>query len=232
MSKVRVCAVSDLHGNLSVEIPVCDLLVIPGDICPVNMSHAPSAQNDWLVSTFYPWCRGLLAAGIQRIVFTPGNHDFVFQVDHTPPPEGVTLLIDRRVDVLGLSVYGTPWTPVFNRWAFMAKHVELTHKFLGIPDGLDILVSHGPAYHMGDKILRPTQWMKPDDVVRSLGSKPLAAAIRRAKPKYVFFGHIHTGDHSVQETNGGETKYANVSLLDELYRVAYEPLVVEMEGRE
>ena len=35
------------------------------------------------------------------------------------------------------------------------------------------------------------------------------------KPKYVFCGHIHSGNHNMQEING--TFFANVSYVDESY---------------
>ena len=46
------------------------------------------------------------------------------------------------------------------------------------------------------------------------------------KPKYVLSGHIHSGDHVLQEYAG--TKYANVSILDESYSIKYKPLTFEL----
>lgn len=46
------------------------------------------------------------------------------------------------------------------------------------------------------------------------------------KPKYVLSGHIHSGDHTLQEYAG--TKYANVSILDESYSINYKPLTFEL----
>ena len=50
-----------------------------------------------------------------------------------------------------------------------------------IPSGIDILITHFPPYGIGD-------------LTRSgkhLGSKDLLSAIRRIKPQYHIFGHVH-----------------------------------------
>lgn len=52
-----------------------------------------------------------------------------------------------------------------------------------------------------------------------------------AKPKMVFCGHIHTGDHTtleIEHKDGMKTVCQNVSRLDERYEIAYEPTVVEV----
>jgi len=48
-----VTAVSDLHGFLP-PIDPCDLLLVAGDVCPVD-DHRPPAQAMWLDTTFRRW---------------------------------------------------------------------------------------------------------------------------------------------------------------------------------
>lgn len=55
------------------------------------------------------------------------------------------------------------------------------------------------------------------------------------KPRYLFCGHIHTGDHEPLTTahdDGSSTVCYNVSRLDENYEIAYDPRVLEIEPRE
>lgn len=226
--KVTVSAISDLHGDLLVNIPACDVLVIAGDICPVNASHHPRAQALWLTSRFYPWCEGLLKSSRARaIVFTPGNHDFVFGtalIDDLGLPPGVVCLVDREATVCGLRIYGTPWTPVFGDWAFMEEDSRLIFRFSGIPTGLDLLVSHGPAYGWCDTVASDHAAAVPPE---HLGSKSLRDAVRRAKPRWMVCGHIHTGSHVPVSVIGGAVTVVNVSAMDEDYQTVMQPRVLD-----
>src|SRR4051794_28325438 len=74
MTLVR--ATSDLHGTLPTIEP-CDLLLIAGDICPVD-NHELTYQHQWLDGPFRNWlseCQGKAGA----IVGIAGNHDFIFE---------------------------------------------------------------------------------------------------------------------------------------------------------
>ena len=55
------------------------------------------------------------------------------------------------------------------------------------------------------------------------------------KPRYLFCGHIHTGDHeqlTIVHDDGSSTVCYNVSRLDENYEIAYDPMVLEINPRE
>ena len=62
------------------------------------------------------------------------------------------------------------------------------------------------------------------------GSLDLTDEIARKRPRFVFCGHIHTGDHVPVVLDHGEssTTVYNVSRLDEDYEIAYEPLRLEI----
>lgn len=50
------------------------------------------------------------------------------------------------------------------------------------------------------------------------------------KPRLLFCGHIHTGDHeplTIKHDGGGTTVCYSVSRLDEHYEIAYEPWILE-----
>ena len=59
---LRVAAISDLHGDLipADEFPPCDLLLIAGDVSPID-DHSPRAQQLWLETVFAPWLSQLPA---------------------------------------------------------------------------------------------------------------------------------------------------------------------------
>ena len=96
----------------------------------------------------------------------------------------------------------------------MADEAALAGKYEAIPEGLDVLISHGPAYGLCDTVLSPA-W--PGSPGQPLGSRALLAAVRRVKPRWTLCGHIHTGSHT--PVDGA----VNVSLLDEKYDMAYKP---------
>jgi Icc-related predicted phosphoesterase len=224
---VKIAAVSDLHGELNFKMPIADILTISGDICPVRGSHKPIAQMNWINAYFLPWADKLIKDGIYKhVVFTPGNHDFAFTkvVNYNPDsifnlvlPKDVYYLCNKEVILEGVRIYGTPWTPTFGNWAFMLDEDLLDNIFNKIPKGLDILISHGPARGYNDTILQY-------GLNEQLGSTTLIKHVKRTSPKWLFVGHIHSGNHKVSKIitdNDSMTNSVNVSLLNEDYEIAY-----------
>ena len=58
------------------------------------------------------------------------------------------------------------------------------------------------------------------------GSSELTEAIIEKRPRLVFCGHIHTGQHGGVDFES--TSIYNVSRLDERYEIAYEPTLVDI----
>src|SRR4051812_18718815 len=88
-------------------------------------------------------------------VVVAGNHDFLFQtqpdVARAMFDEGFTYLEDAAAVVKGLKFYGSPWTPRFHRWAFMKERGDdIATAWARIPEGLDVLVTHGPPFGVLD----------------------------------------------------------------------------------
>lgn len=239
MKEVKIVATSDIHGELDFKIPCGDILTISGDICPVRGSHHPTTQEHWIKNHFIPWCKELIDLEIVKyVVFINGNHDFYFEKlmkDNKETefrlslPKNVYYLRDSAVEVEGVKIYGTPFTTIFGRWANMEPESVLDEIYSKIPEGLDILLSHGPAYGWNDTIMQyPDRTSPPND---HIGSKSLRKHILRAKPLWTFCGHIHSGSHDVTKLPvmlddleiRKKMNVVNVSLLDEDYQKAYTP---------
>src|SRR6266542_178729 len=130
---MKILALSDLHGYLP-DIPECDILLLAGDYSP-----GPK-DRDFLQGPFTNWLRRLQA---RHIIGIAGNHDFEFQ----RAPEAYRglpwhYLEDTGIELAGLSFWGSPWTPPFFNWAFMAEEDELRSIFGKIPHKLDVLITH------------------------------------------------------------------------------------------
>ena len=245
---MKVAISSDWHGNLPrkqdrKKIEECEVLLLCGDILP-NKSHYQLKITD-VVSTFI----SSLTKNGTKVVMVPGNQDFNLyngwllenpenadfvktipeRLDHGMSYPytvkfieefmGATVLIDNLVEINSIKIYGTPWSPDFCRWAFMHNDNDLAEVFQKIPENADILLTHTPPAFGQCRI----------DICEGcddhLGSYSLANAILEKKPRYMFCGHIHTGSH--EECLIGETTCRNVSLLDEEYKVAYSPTIME-----
>lgn len=217
---MRIVAMSDLHGKVLPEaVPVCDVLVIAGDICPDNRYTArprygrvcAEKQRVWLDEVFIPWLR--VQHGIaQHIVLIWGNHDFIGDYPDLWPewPQGVTLLHDSGIEIDGVAFWGTPWTDVpGHRWALdqpdylNAKHYE---KMSMAP--MDVLISHGPAKGFVDRVLDG----------ESVGSAALLRTIEQCSPLLHLCGHIHEARGGVWHSDDGqEPLHLNVAAVDVCY---------------
>lgn len=208
---MQVLAISDLHGYLP-EIPKCDLLLLGGDYCPTrNLDQ----ERRFMLGPFTEWLKKINA---RFIVGIAGNYDFILQED---PELAKNLpwiyLQDNEVNLEGVRIYGSPWTPPFFNWAFMKPEFELKKEFKKIPTGLDILLTHGPAYRHRDKTTSGYH----------AGSFSLWEAVNERKPDSHVFGHIHE-DRGVLDTE--HTRFFNVSHVDFGYEPKHSPIDIPLRG--
>ncbi|CAN5172631.1 hypothetical protein BH11PLA2_BH11PLA2_48880 [soil metagenome] len=190
-----IVATSDLHRFLP-EIEPCDLLLIAGDLC--GPSDLPR-QQAWLEGPFAQWLSQVPAV---EVVGIAGNHDWIFErAANRVPRLHWHYLQDCGIELFGLKIYGSPWQPRFCDWAFNADEPELDRWFRSIPDDTDILLTHGPAFCVGDRCVYG----------HLAGSPLLLEHIQRVRPKLHVFGQIHKGYGSYRI---GETVSANVSHVD------------------
>ena len=174
---MRVCFLSDTHGfHWKVVIPYStELIIFAGDHTNFGEPELTADFNKWL---------GHL--GIPSIVIG-GNHDLNLRDDPSAPAllSNATYLLDSEVEVGGLRIYGAPWSPQLVGWTFgyPREPRSAAEEVWGrIPEGIDILVTHGPPHGVFDA----HHWTKD-----RLGCPALRAAVARVKPKVHAFGHIH-----------------------------------------
>ena len=219
---------SDLHGILPDYVEEFDLMLICGDICPAH-DHYVAYQKEWIENEFVEWIKKLpFKESWSKVVMTPGNHDFVLERNTQAYYDRLNQMTDGRLvilrnktyefryidrvsgDIKALSIFGTPYCQHFGRWAFMRDDDVLEKKFDEIPKFVDILISHSSPDIAGYGYVDYGTSFQ-----RNAGCPILAQAIKEKQPRYAFYGHIHSGDHTLKEIDG--TMMANVSLCDEAY---------------
>ncbi|HEX2569528.1 MAG TPA: metallophosphatase domain-containing protein [Polyangia bacterium] len=174
---MRLVAVADTHlFHDELVIPDGDVFIHAGDLCRAGSLDELAEASRWL------------RALPHRIkIFIAGNHDWAFQSHPEPArrllgPE-IIYLQDTGTTVEGLRFWGSPWQPAFNDWAFnLPRGPELAEKWALIPEGLDVLVTHGPPKGIGDHTSYGA---------RRAGCADLRERVAAVRPRLHLFGHIH-----------------------------------------
>ena len=227
---MRLCAFSDMHGQLDFKVEPCDIVLIGGDIVPLKIQNYTAESEEWFKTVFIPWCNNLPC---EKVVFIAGNHDF-FLMRHPDrmrlmlqDQDKITYLDCETFEYKGKVIYGTPLCKPFGRWAFMPPYEEQEEKYnrhLKIIGKIDIILSHDAPYGISDVLLQKDCWWADGT---HIGNKALRNFIDEAKPSLVLQGHLHSCEHSKTSHNG--TDVYCVSLLDENYEMVYEPQYFELK---
>lgn len=181
---MRCWFISDTHTHHR-------LLRVPANIdIVVHCGDESESGNEWFnepeARDFFDWYSEL---DIPRKIFVPGNHSTAMEKGLIQPYEypKIHFLIHSQVEFQGLTFFGTPFTPKFFNWAYMRPRSELDSVWQTIPDGVHILITHGPPKGLLDVTLD----MDTREPVH-VGSKSLTRHVtQRIKPLLHAFGHIH-----------------------------------------
>lgn len=206
---MRIVLISDTHNRLhKIDVPHGDLLIHAGDLTGHGSLHEIVRVE-----------RELAALPHRHKVIIAGNHDFGFQREADAARsiiKSAIYLQDEAVTIEGLRIYGSPWQPWFLDWAFNHPRGEsLKPIWDRIPADTDILVTHGPPRGHGDLCASGDRAGCPD----------LLDAIRRVRPRYHVFGHIHEGYGITQE---GPTTCVNASCCTLEYKPTQAPIVIDI----
>lgn len=152
---MKICGISDIHGDLNINIPECDVLCICGDVITLNDQRDIPASKKWWETRFVKWVASLPCA---KVIVIPGNHDFFLERMYTECwgwfKDHMSLLSNKKLEFLidesfyyeGIHFYGTPWIePISfqeNRWAFER---DFNEDPIEIPK-CDVLITHDNPY--------------------------------------------------------------------------------------
>jgi len=214
---MKIMFLSDTHGRhreiteLYGELPYVDIIIHSGDCT----RYGEFDETD----LFMLWYSQQNA---KHKVLVAGNHDFVFQNKQRTKQllglnPSITYLEDEYINIDGIGIYGSPWSPVFGMWAFMKnRNTELDEVWQKVPtDGsVDLLVTHTPRYGRFDVSVRGNY---------NVGCEMLANRINDIHPKVHVFGHIHECGGMIKEETEVPLKgmvSLNASLLNIRYVLA------------
>jgi Icc-related predicted phosphoesterase len=227
---MKICGISDMHGNYTFVIDPCDIVLICSDILPTNIQRDDTRSEIWLKTFFIPWCNNLPC---EKVVFIGGNHDFILMRNPTVvrdmlKGEDKIVYLDCEIyEYKGKIIYGTPMCKKFYNWAFMSltldEQKELYERHLKTIGKIDIIISHDCPYEVNDIILQKDCWWADGS---HIGNKALKWLLDEAKPELWLEGHLHSCQHGKVEY--GNTSVYNVSLLDEDYKLTYKPTYIEI----
>lgn len=207
---MEIVATADTHGLHSrLKLPTADVLIVAGDICPSGNMADVQDFGEWLRQQPFSY----------KIVIA-GNHDKPFEVNQVEAVKSlvaddptVHYLQDSEKTIKGIKFYGSPWTPTFYNWHFMANRGgEIREKWAMIPSDVDVLITHGPPAGILDNVNGIPQ-----------GCADLLEQIEVIRPKYNIFGHIHEG-YGMRQID--EITFINASLCDARYRPVNMPVEV------
>lgn len=127
-------------------------------------------------------------------------------------------LQDSEVTVRGFRIYGSPWQPWFYGWGFnLPRGQALLEKWNLIPEGVDILITHGPPLGFLDWVPKKMQRVGCVELLNTVQ--------RRVQPRLHVFGHIHEGYGVMAD---GTTTYVNASVCTVNYQPVNPPIVIDL----
>lgn len=213
---MRIVAISDTHNyHNKIQVTPCDILIHCGDMSGTG--------QEWEIRSFAKWLNKQPA---KHKICTVGNHEREFEKQlplsktwfYEECPD-VHLLLHEYIEIEGLKIFGSPYTPTFFNWAFMKNRgPEIAYQWKDIPNDLDILMCHGMPMDILDTV---HDWHTGDEM--GVGCEDLLDAIRLTRPKIFLGGHLHMkGGTSVKKYG---TIFYNCAVCNDDYKPV-QPLTV------
>ena len=207
MSK-RIVVCSDTHGkHRELQIPEGDVFIFAGDF---------EIRNNLDLFEMSEWLKELPQKNVVAIF---GNHDFTEHTEIKYMKEmfgRVHLLFNEFINVDGFKIWGSPYSPYFNNWAWMQPDNMLKDIWDTIPLETEIVVTHTMPYGILDGVLPKMQ---------SVGSLTLKDRIKEVQPYIQIGGHLH---ESFGQYTDGKTDYYNVSVMDEQYKIVNPCTIIDV----
>ncbi len=198
MQLIHISDTHNKHHLLLQSLPPADIIIHSGDF---SMSGSEAE-----VLNFIEWFEKL---PYKYKIFVAGNHDdCLFGESIDGLLDNCFYLCNSEIAIEGIKFYGVP--------LFMGDVLsgEYDKNIQKIPDDTHILITHQPPYSMLDS----SGSIDYGDFI--LLQKTLAI-----QPKFHLFGHIHES-YGIERIDN--TTFVNACILDEQYKVANQPILLEI----
>jgi predicted phosphohydrolase len=215
---LRIVAMSDTHfKHRSLTAPPGDILLHCGDL---SSGHGSPKQ----LEDFLDWFN---SQPHTHKVFILGNHDGYTESEVrtyiTRFFPSLHFLLNSEITLDGLRIWGSPYTPSFSNWSWMLdRGAPIKRVWDQIPNGIDILMTHGPPYGHGDLV--PAHYQ---NFPQAAGCLELLKRVIEVKPKIHFFGHIHEG-YGLSISQECPTLFVNCASCDGSYDPVQVPIVLDL----
>mgnify|MGYP000391874844 CR=1 FL=1 len=208
---MKIWHISDTHTfHELLQIPEgIDMVIHSGDCSNPRDPY----NNEPEVRKFIDWFSGL---DIKYKIYVAGNHDTSIERGLVTKDDfsknGIHYLENTSVEIEGLKIFGSPYTPMFGNWAFMKARPKLDRVWnKAIPDDSDIVIVHGPPKGVLDLSYDR------NGKLEFCGDKSLMNKIKIVKPLFMMFGHIHNNEDIVnagtRKVSGLDTIFSNGSVV-------------------
>ncbi|CAJ0959746.1 unnamed protein product, partial [Mesorhabditis belari] len=235
---VRFVCIGCTHGQPLPALPDGDVLIVTGDFTSCGLPKEVKNFNAQLASTRHAY--RILIAGNHECTFDESFlksqkrdigeakeealkqallsalHSAKMQTPKQLITNGIYLQ-DDLIELFGITIYGTPWQPRVDNWAFnLPRGQALLDKWNQIPTGVDVLITHTPPLGHGD-LMANGQRMGCVELLNTVA--------KRVKPKYHVYGHIHEGYGC---SSDGYTKFINCCATDANLDLVNNPVIFDI----
>lgn len=212
---MKFVCISDTHKfHRQIKLPKGDCLIHCGDMTGRGNYQEFADIGLWLKEQKDKFKYRILIAG---------NHDFGFEFSSKTIlrdlfDDGVIYLENSGIEIEGINIWGSPYTPQFYNWAFMDDDINLIQYWQKIPENTDLLITHGPPYSILDK----------NREGENCGSRTLYQTVKNRNIKHHVFGHIHEayGKEKVENTT-----FHNAASCNRNYECINKPVTFSMTKR-
>ena len=214
---MKITCISDTHNKHHYidtrEFSTTDILIHAGDFT----GNGNASQT----LAFLQWYSDL---NVPHKILVAGNHDFSACSEIFPSMlaqfPSITYLRNSSVTIDGLVIWGSPYSNIFGQWAFMKDDFELYNIWEQIPANTNIVITHGPAYSIADKVVNA------HNRDPHVGSQSLRDKLKKLKLlKLHVTGHIHES----YGTYLGKYTTVNASVCDLNYVPFNRPISLHIE---
>ena len=139
---MKVQIISDSHGKhgeIKIEEDI-DMIIHCGD----STNWFDLLPNEQEFRRFLEW---FLSLEVKHKVLIAGNHDAwatkLYNKEFIKS-KGIIFLEHEYVEIEGLKIFGSPYTPIFHNWHFMKDRSKINKYWEYLEPNIDILITHGP----------------------------------------------------------------------------------------